>query len=69
MASTEQTGLPACTLRVDRRRPALRQQARFRRGSLFLQMGKDFLDQRRVFDAGNHFHRAAAFTAGLASYP
>jgi hypothetical protein len=28
-------------------------------------MGENLLNDRRVFDAGDHFHRAAAFTASL----
>lgn len=28
-------------------------------------MGENFLNNHWVFDAGNHFHRAAAFPAGF----
>ena len=53
---------------VSRWRPACRQQIRWNQGVLSLQMGENLLNDRRVFDAGDHFHRAAAFTANLDVY-
>jgi len=50
---------------VGRWRPAFRQQTRWKRSALSLQMSENLLNDRWVFDAGDHFHRAAAFTTGL----
>jgi hypothetical protein len=46
-------------------RPAFRQQARFRRSGLFLQMGEDRLNHRRILDAGDDPDRTTAFPARL----
>jgi len=48
-----------------RRRLGFRQQARCNRGIFSLQIGDNYLNHRRVCDAGDHVHRAAAFPAGL----
>ena len=50
---------------VGRWRPACRQQIRWNRGVLSLQMGENFLNNNSVFDAGDHFGRTAAGTACL----
>ena len=58
-------GLMVSAKQVSRWRPACRPQTCWSRGKLFLQVGQYLIDYRRVFNAGNHLHRATAFTAGL----
>ena len=50
---------------VSRWRPACRSQTCWSRGKLFLEMAQYLLNHHRIVDASNHFHRAAAFVAGL----
>lgn len=45
--------------------PALVRRGGFRGGDLFVQVGEYLLDDRRVFDAGNDFHRPAAVATGF----
>ena len=56
----EVKGLMVSAKQVGRRRPAFRQQTRCNRGILSLQMGENLLNDRRVFDAGDHFVCTAA---------
>jgi hypothetical protein len=52
-------------LLAGRRRPAFGQREGFAGFSFALQVSEDLLDHRRIFDAGDDFHRATAFLAGL----
>jgi hypothetical protein len=56
LASSEQDRL--------RRRPALGQRSLHSRGFV-IQVGKNFVNDHRILDAGDHFDSAAAGTAGL----
>ena len=47
------------------RRPALRQRTGLVCFGLLLQVIEYYLDYHRVFDAGDHLHRPAAFSTGL----
>ena len=50
---------------LGRWRPARRQQIRWNRGVPSLQVGENFFNNHWIFDAGDNFHRAAAFPAGF----
>ena len=53
---------------ISRRCPAFRQQVRWPRDNLSLQMGEYLLNDHRVFDAGNDLDSTAAFPTGSEFY-